>query len=172
MKIMRWFKSEKITCFVILKYKLFILVICIYVTSLTVELYGTRSKWLRREGLRRIWYNASIIRLILNNQAKTLKVEFHSFKICALIIIMYNALYKSFHSFNTVKISLKSSLKPFISSALLGRAGVWKERGVISMSVTSILKVGLMKQIYDLSRIQIQNQKCNRRQIAKMTING
>ena len=65
----------------------------------------------------------SIIRLILNNQAKTLKVEFQSLKICALIIIMYNALYKSFHSFNTVKISLKSSLKHSFLLRFLGGQG-------------------------------------------------
>ena len=33
---------------------LFIFFICIYVPSLTVKLYGTRSKWLRREWLGKI----------------------------------------------------------------------------------------------------------------------
>ena len=28
------------------------------VSSLTVKLYGTRSKWPRRRGLRSVWYNA------------------------------------------------------------------------------------------------------------------
>ena len=30
------------------------------VSSLTVKLYGTRSKWPRRRGLRSVWYNATL----------------------------------------------------------------------------------------------------------------
>ena len=51
-------KKPKNNLFFILKYRLFILVICIYVSSLTVKMYATRSKWLGSKQPGSKWDNA------------------------------------------------------------------------------------------------------------------
>ena len=54
------FQAIYFTFFVLIKYNLFILVICIYVSSLTVKMYSTRSIWLGSKWPGSKWDNAKL----------------------------------------------------------------------------------------------------------------